>query len=154
MKRTKWLALVMALGCVAMSAPSAADDAARNLLTIRMKAYPQNAGRVAEVTLVARKEQTELVFIVSGVPSMVTMPPHLHTYIYPGTCASRGDRPVYVISSPSVLGDRVPMRSNTMARRVLIPLASLVAADHAIVLRTSPADGFIDIFCGDVRSAT
>jgi len=32
-------------------------------------------------------------------------------------------------------------------------LANLTASDHAIVVQTSPANGFRDIFCGDNRRA-
>lgn len=151
MKSTIWLALAVALGCTA--ATSAADDAVKSPLTFPMKATRQNAGRIGQVTLIAQKGQTELMFVVSGVPAGTAVPADLETYIYPGTCASHGNQPAYVIKNPYARGDRLLTYPNTMTRVVPVLIGDLTSADHAIVLRTSPADGFIDIFCGDVGSA-
>ena len=41
----------------------------------------------------------------------------------------------------------------TIAKVVPVPMATLRSDAYAIVLRTSPADGNWDIFCGDVKSA-
>jgi hypothetical protein len=151
MKSTTWLALAVALGCTA--ATSAADDTVNSPLTFPMKATPRNAGRIGQVTLVAQKGQTELMFVVSGVPAGTVVPADIDTYIYPGTCASHGDEPAYVIRSPYARGDRLLTRPNTMTRVVPVLLGDLTSADHAIVLRTGPEDGLVEIFCGDIGSA-
>lgn len=151
MEPTRWLALAVALGC--MAANAAAGDSANSPMTIRMKAYPENAGKIAQVTLVAQKGQAELLFVVSGVPAQASAPDDLDVYIYPGTCAKRADKPVYTIGNPYVRGDRQGIRQYSMTRVVPASVDELTSSDHAIVLRTAPQDGAVDIFCGDVGSA-
>lgn len=135
------------LGCCAALTSYAAPHSANVTLT----ASAQNAGKIGRVTLVPQGNATEMLFFIGGVPSGTTMPAHLYTYVYPGSCKQMADQPLYGMTDRTVLGDYVPQQGFKMSRRVPIPLDDLVAGDHAIVVRTSPADGARDIFCGDVR---
>ena len=148
-----WLALAVAVWSAAGTGALLADESARGPVNIRLNASAQNAGRVGEATLVAQGNATELIFIISGVPSFTTLPAHLYTYIYPGSCARLGEHPIYAMNDTTVLGDRVPGRVLTMAKLAPVSMQDLASGEYSIVVRSSPADGFHDIFCGDVRLA-
>ena len=154
MKFRTWLALAVAAWSAAGTGASLADEMARGPVSIRLTASMQNAGKSGLATLVAQGNATELVFVVSGVPSFTTLPAHLYTYIFPGSCARLADHPAYAMNDRTVLGDRVPSRTLTMAKLAPISLSDLTTGDYAIVVRTSPADGYRDIFCGDVKPVT
>jgi hypothetical protein len=151
MELSRWLALAATIGC--MAANTAVGDPANNLLTIQMKAYPQNAGKNAQVTLVPQKGQAELMFVVSGIPAGASSPEDLDVLIYPGSCSKRGDTPAYAVGNPYVRGDRAGIRQYYMTRIVPATVSDLTSADYAIVLRTGPQDGAVDIFCGDIKAA-
>ncbi len=141
-------AVYVALGCCAALAAHAAPQ----IVSIPLTASAQNAGEIGQVTLVPQGNATEMLFIISGVPPSTTMPAHLNTYIYPGSCNQMADKPLYTMTDRTVLGDYVPQQGHKLWRRVAMPLSDLVAGEHAIVIRTSAADGARTIFCGDVRS--
>ncbi|RQH05085.1 hypothetical protein D1Y85_16305 [Paraburkholderia dinghuensis] len=143
-------AVSAALGCCAVLTSYAAPQSVNVTLT----ASAQNAGKIGQVTLVPHGNATEMLFFIGGVPSGTTMPAHLYTYVYPGSCNQLADKPLYGMTDRTVLGDYVPQQGFKLWRRVPMPFDDLVARDHAIVVRTSPADGARDIFCGDVRRGT
>ncbi|WP_233809876.1 hypothetical protein [Paraburkholderia sp. HP33-1] len=120
-------------------------------ISIPLTATSQNAGKIAQATLVPVGDATEIVLFVGGVPSNVAQPPHLYTYIYPGMCGDLGPKPVIAMNDQVVLGDRLPQLSRWMSKRVPIALNELRSGDYALVVRTSPADGFVNIFCGNLK---
>ncbi|MGF6780718.1 hypothetical protein [Paraburkholderia sp. GAS334] len=152
MNRKTWLALAVAVWSAAGTGAPIADETASGPVNIRLTATKQNAGKVGQVTLAAQGSATELVFIIGGVPSSTTLPAHLYTYIYPGSCGHLGEKFAYAMNDRTVLGDRVPNRTLTMAKIAPISLQDLTSGDYAIVVRSSPADGNRDIFCGNVKS--
>jgi hypothetical protein len=95
---------------------------------------------------------------VSGVPPQVsTRPVHLYTFIYDGVCGKLGPDPAYSLlervlaSSPSSAG-MVPLAGPfTVSNTAPLPMQKLRDGNYAIVVKTSPADGNREIFCGNVR---
>lgn len=150
MNAARYLALFIAVfGLCACAGP--AGDARKELLEVRLNATPMNAGRIAQATLVPRGDETSISFVISGVPSFTTRPVRLYTFIYPGSCAHPGISPAYE------LNDRVTTERHfrgdvwRMSRAAPVPLSTLRAGDYSLVLRTTPADGNVDIFCGDIH---
>jgi hypothetical protein len=150
MKRNTWLALAVAAWSAAGTGASLAEEAGRGPVNIPLTASTQNAGKVGMATLMAQGDATALVFIVGGVPSWTALPAHLYTYIYPGRCGQLGSHPVYAMNERTLLGDRMPNRTLTMARVAPISMSELRSGEYAIVVRSSPADGNLDLFCGNV----
>ena len=153
MNKKSWPTLAAVIGLAAMYAPTISSAADREFVTVRLTATQQNAGKLAQATLVPQGGATEIVLFVSGVPFNVAQPPHLYTYIYRGTCGILGARPVVEMNQRVVLGDYVPHLWMQMTKLAPIALGELRAGDYALVVRTSPADGYADIFCGNLKQA-
>lgn len=129
------------LGCV-----STAGD--KEMLTIRLKAGQQSAGSIAQASLVGRGDVTDITYVISGVPTGVSRPLQLYTYIYSGTCDQLSDEPDYSMNNTT---QTTPTNAGWMlSRTVSAALSDLRLEPHALVVRTSPADSNIDIFCGDI----
>lgn len=143
-------AVCVALGCCAALASHAAPQS----VTFPLTATARNAGKIGQVTLVPQGNATEMLFFIGGVPSSTTMPAHLYTYVYPGSCNQMADKPLFAMTDRTVLGDYVPQQGFKLWRRVAMPMGDLLSGDHAIVVRTSPADGGRDIFCGNIKSGS
>ncbi|WP_271409367.1 hypothetical protein [Pseudomonas sp. Q1-7] len=118
---------------------------------VRLAATQQNAGRIGMATLVPRGDETAISLFVSGVPSGVTRPVHLYTYIYPGTCSAPGATPAYELNRTVNTYRHVEGDVWRLSKSAPVPLSTLRASEHSLVLRTSPADGGVDVFCGDIR---
>jgi uncharacterized lipoprotein YmbA len=150
MNAKECLALIMvAAGLSACASPAGEVDGQR--LDVRMTATEMNAGRVAQATLVSLDDKTSMTMFVSGVPSNVARPVHLYTYIYPGTCASPGASPAYELNRTVETYQYSRGDGWRLSKTAPVALATLRSSSHSIVLRTSPADGNFDIFCGDIR---
>ncbi|MNZ89932.1 hypothetical protein D3C78_1088760 [compost metagenome] len=151
MNRKAWLVLMVAVA--ASQSYGMPPDKGREcrVVDIELKATPLNADEIGRASLVAEGKRTGVVFFISGTPSGVTLPLHLYTFIYPGSCAALGAQPVYEMNQV-VLADRVGSLAAgwRMSKRVAVPLEQLRAGDYSIVMRTSPADGYRDIFCGEI----
>ena len=96
---------------------------------------------------------TWLRLTISGVPTWTTRPVRIFTFIYAGSCAGHDAVPAYalndvvqagLISSSNLFG---PF---TLVKSVPEPLSELHSRAYALVLRSSPADGNVDLFCGDL----
>ena len=128
-------------GCVSTSGD-------KELLTIRLKAGEQNAGSIAQATLVARGDATGITFTLGGVPASVSRPLQLYTFVYSGTCDRLSAEPTYAMNDTT---QTTPMETGWMlSREVPVALDTLRSTPHALVVRTSPADGNVDIFCGNI----
>ncbi|MNZ34997.1 hypothetical protein D3C78_523850 [compost metagenome] len=120
-------------------------------VNIDLQATQRNAGRIAQATLSPVDDKTYMTVFVSGAPQGTTRPLRLYTFIYPGTCAKPGAKPAYELNDTVVTHRRSRIDGWSLYKMVPAPLATLRSGDYSIVLRTSPADGNYDIFCGDVR---
>ena len=124
------------------------------LVDFPLAASRWNAGESAWATLVGRGDKTDATIRTSGVPPQVSRPIHLYTYIHDGTCGALSARPAYSLT------DVVLARSGgatgymgppyTVANTVKVRLSELRATPHALVVRSAPADGNLELFCGDI----
>lgn len=136
-----------------------ADAPGRELVTIQLQAAPLVAGEIGRAFLMPQGEDTLVRIEVSGVPPQLTSRPvHLYTFIYEGSCGNLGAQPAYS------LFDRVLAQSQsgagvvalggppfTVSNSAPVPLPQLRAGNFAIVVKTAPADGNREIYCGNVR---
>lgn len=118
---------------------------------MRLTGTAKNAGRIGQATLSPRGELTDVSIFVSGVPFGVTLPARLFAYIYPGNCTARSAQPSYELNNTVLTEHRGSADGWRLSRIARVPLATLRAAPHALVLRTAPSDGSQDIFCGDIH---
>jgi hypothetical protein len=138
---------VIALAALLAGCAGAAGD--REVLTISLKAGPQNATSMGQASLVSRGDDTAITFIIGGVPVGVTRPLQLYTFIYSGTCAQLSTEPAYSMNNTTQAN---PTDTGwTLSKEAPVALNDLLSEPHALVVRTSPADRNIDLFCGDIR---
>jgi hypothetical protein len=114
-----------------------------------------NRGQIGRAFLLPEGKGSRIQIEVSGVPAMLsTRPVHLYTYLYAGTCDRRSKEPAFSLltrvlaQSPS--GGTSVRGPFTVSNTAPLPFDRLTAGPYAIVVRTSPADGNLDIFCGNV----
>jgi hypothetical protein len=116
---------------------------------IELKASQRNLGELAWASFVPHGDSTAMVLNVSGVPSEFVRPVRLYTYIYRGSCDQLAASPAYALNDVVA-----PVRrSAPFTLNKSVPLAStqLRSGGYAVVVRSSPPDGLIDLFCGDIR---
>jgi Cu/Zn superoxide dismutase len=147
--RPTLVAICLTMGC----AGGVASPSGPQPVTVTLTASAQNAGKIGQVTLVAHGQATEMLFFISGVPPGTTAPAHVYTYVYPGSCSNLGEKPAFAMTRRTVLGDHVPYQENKLWRTIPMSLDDLTSSDYAIVVRSSPADGFREMFCGDIKHA-
>ncbi|QLQ23923.1 MAG: hypothetical protein HZT41_02690 [Dechloromonas sp.] len=133
----------------ACATPDGASDDSRTL-NVPLRPGQQNLGAVAQATLVARGDVTDVRVFLSGPPPARGLPEAAaFAFIYPGNCDNQGPQPAFAMNStvtsfPEVGGWRI-------IRTAEAPLEALRSGNYSIVIRTSPQDRNIDIFCGDIR---
>jgi hypothetical protein len=128
------------------------------MVNIPLAGSRYNAGETAWATLVGRGDQTDATITASGVPSTVTRPVHLYTYIHEGECGALSAQPAYSLTRTVLARAANAMDGGLRAPYVIgntadVPLATLRSTPHAIVVRSAPADGDWELFCGDIASA-
>ena len=117
---------------------------------VKLAGTAKNSGRIGQATLSPRGELTDMSAFVSGVPFGVTLPVRLLAFIYPGSCQQLGAQPAYELNDTLLTQHRGSADGWRLSRTAKVPLATLRAVPHALVLRTSASDGGQDIFCGDI----
>ena len=139
--------LVVALAGQLAGCVGAAGD--KEVLTIRLNSGQQNVGSIAQASLVGRGDVTDITYLIGGVSAGVSRPlQQLYTFIYAGTCAQLSAEPAYSMNNTT---KTIPTESGwVLSRQVPVALGDLRSEPHALVVRTSPADRNIDIFCGDI----
>lgn len=148
------LAMAMATGLICGCAAPPEDRRSGDVVSFLLQAGPRNAGETGRVSMVPMGDaKTAVVVTVSGVPPWVVWPVQLYTFIYKGSCAAHAEPPAFslnevvqagLFSNSSVVG---PF---TLNKTVPMPIDALRSGGYAIVVRTSPADSNVDIFCGDM----
>jgi hypothetical protein len=149
MNMNPWLVLLVVVGLISGCSATTESRSGRQVVNIPLTASPQNLGQIAQATLVAEGDATEISFFLSGVPMGTTRPVRLYTYIYPGPCNALGAKPAYemnqTVNTDQIAGDRPGW---SLSKKVPVALSELRSKGYAIVVRTSPEDGNLDIFCG------
>lgn len=122
-------------------------------MNLPLVATHNNPGQVANTTLTGVGNQTNFDFDITGVPIGTVLPPRLYTFINKGSCQQPG--PVAY-----AMNDKVNTESDagtggwTFYRSAPITMPDLLSGKYSVVVRTSPEDGNVDIFCGDIAQAT
>lgn len=142
--RLGWLAICAGLlaGCA-----TGADES--RFLQLDLQATQENAGALGQVALLPQGDETSLSFFIGGVPSWTTRPLNLLTYIYPGSCAALGSKPAYSMNSSTQT--LVVDGGWRLAKSVPAELEDLREGGYAVVVRTTPADHSVNIFCAEIR---
>jgi len=128
-----------------------------DFVSVTLVATPMNAGQIGRAFLVPRGASTDVNVEISGVPPLFTSRPvHLYTFLYQGRCDALPSKPAHALTervlaqSPRTPG-ALPLRGPfTVANTIPLSLDALLDANYAIVIRTSPADGDVPLFCGAV----
>jgi hypothetical protein len=149
-----WLASLVAaaLSCGCAGTP---DNRRSDTVSFVLQAGPRNAGETGRGFMTARGDRTLINLTITGVPPWVVRPIKLFTFVYAGSCAKRNARPAYALNDTVQVNAQNGTSGSgpfTIAKTVPAPMATLRSGEYAIVLRTSPADGNWDIFCGDMKS--
>lgn len=134
---------VMMFGCTHSSSQT---------VTIPLLATPRNTGEIANVTLANQGHETAFTFIISGVPSGTLSPLNLYTSIHKGSCKQPG--PAAYTMNDRINTSRISdTRGWTYSRSAPVAMSELFSAGYSVVVTTTPADGNVDIFCGDIKQA-
>jgi hypothetical protein len=148
-----WLASVVAATLMCGCAETA-DNRRSDTVSFMLQAGSRNAGETGRGFMTAQGDSTLINLTVTGVPPWVVRPIQLYTFVYAGSCAKRDATPAYAlndtvqVNAQNSVGVSGPF---TIAKTLPVPLVTLRSGEYAIVLRTSPADGNWDIFCGDMK---
>ena len=140
---------------VGVLAAGAASCQAADTIYVTLQPMTTNKGQIGRAFLLPDGKGSRVQVEVSGVPPMLsTRPVHLYTYLYSGRCDRRSAEPAFALldrvlaQTPSGAGNaRGPF---TVSNTAPLPFERLTAGPYAIVVRTSPADGSVDLFCGNV----
>jgi hypothetical protein len=143
--------VVAAAICGCASAPGAGPGSS-DKFNVRLTPGPQNAGHVGEASFAAQGDATNIVLTLSGVPSQVTRPVNLYTYIYAGTCGNLSPKPAYSLNEV-VLARATSGNSPgfTLDKLAPVPLQKLRSGGYAIAVRTQPPDLDQEMFCGNIK---
>jgi hypothetical protein len=150
-------ALVVAVAAALLGGCAGTGDAtSRGIVTVRLEAARIAAGEVGEAQLIPQGEATDVRVVVSGVPlALSSRPVHLYTFIHEGSCGNLGAQPAYAlldrVLAQSMGGGRSTGGPFSIANTAPLPVERLRSGAYALVVRTSPADGNREIFCGDIR---
>jgi len=139
-----------------LSLTGCTDVIANGVVSIPLVATSRNAGEIGRAFLVPLGAETGVTVELSGAPpQVVSRPVHLYTFLYDGRCDALPAKPVQALTervlAQSVTGAAPIGGPFTISNTAPLPLAVLRHAHYAIVVRTSPADGDVAIFCGNIQ---
>lgn len=148
MRTISWLVIITAAGSLGgCAAPTAPES---QFVTVQLTPSQRNAGEIGQAWLSPRGNETSIEFLIGGVPSGVARPVRLYTYIYQGTCGSLDASPAYAMNRTLETYRYTPGGVWRLSKTAPVALSTLRSGSYSIVVRTSPADGSVDIFCGVV----
>ena len=137
---------VLAASVVGMTVEGRSDEQ----FQIELNPSARNQGKLAWAFFAPSGDSTSMVLNVSGVPSYLVRPVRLYTYIYRGSCVELPVSPAYELNGV-VVPDRQWMPPFTLRKSVPLPPTQLRSGGYSVVVRSSPVDGNLDLFCGDIR---
>jgi len=147
-------------GCASVAGDGDRRDATGGAFaTVVLTAAPYNAGRIGRAYLVPNGDRTVVRIEASGVPETVSRPIHLYTFVHEGSCAAHSEKAAFALTD-TVLASSVANPAGigafggpiTITNVAPISFDALRAKPYAIVVKTSPADGDHDLYCGDVAA--
>lgn len=146
------IAAALTCGCAGTTENRRSDT-----VSFLLQAGPRNAGETGRGFMTAQGDRTLINLTITGVPPWVVRPIQLYTFVYAGSCAKHDAAPTYTlndivqVNAQSGVGLSGPF---TLAKTLPATMSTLRSGEYAIVLRTSPADGNWDIYCGEMKSAS
>jgi hypothetical protein len=148
------MGLALSAAFCGVSAAWASGHRGKEMVEVVLHAGPRNIGQNGRAWLAARNDATAITYTVTGVPPWMARPVRLYTFVYAGSCAQHSEPPVHALNESVQAG--LFSRSSavgpfTLAKTVPQSLDALRSGAFALVVRTSPADGNVDLFCGDLR---
>ncbi|MBF7730639.1 hypothetical protein [Pseudomonas sp. N040] len=143
------LALAVGLLAATLGGCAGTGGDAAQFLQLDLQATQENAGAVGQVALLPQGDETSLSFFIGGVPPWTGRPLNLLSYIYPGSCTALGSKPAYAMNSTTQT--LVVDGGWRMAKSVPAELEDLREGSYSVVLRTTPADHSVNIFCAEIR---
>lgn len=146
------LALVAVQACLVGCATSPQDGHPREVANVPLVAAPRNLGEVATVSLARKGEDTSFAIVVGGVSSPVTLPVRFYTFIYRGSCSNLAPNPAYEMNETLVAEGMTVRGPWTLHKAAPIRFSELRSGDYALVVRTAPWDGSVDLFCGNLKA--
>lgn len=146
-----WQPAVLATGLAMLLSGCAGSDGddARDVLQLSLQPTRANAGSSGSAALAARGEQTSLNVFIGRIPSGVSRPLNLLTFIYAGSCSALSDKPVYSLNRTAQT-KRVD-GGWRLSRSIPATLQDLRAGEYSLVLSTTPADRSMNIFCAEIQ---
>lgn len=148
------LRIVTALAALAALADSAgamtAEGNSDGKFQINLKASSRNQGEMAWAAFAPNGNRTAMVLTVGGVPTYFVRPVRLYTYIYWSSCDKLPASPAYELNDVVVpiRGSAPPFKLN---KSVPLPIAQLRSGGYSVVVQSSPPDGKINLFCGEIK---
>ena len=139
--------------CDTASYRTASDE----IIAIDLVASRRNIGETGKAFLLPRGDATQVRIEVSGSAVPFAAPVQLYMFIYEGRCGSLRTQPKYSLTklvqassalNPGSLGSGPGPW--TLSNSAPTALDVLRGAPHALVVRTSPADANVDLFCGNL----
>lgn len=128
------------------------SSSSKHSMTLPLTATHQNAGQIANTTPTAVNNETNFDFYISGAPPEgTTLPLRVYTFVNKGSCQQPG--PVAFDMNNRITTQRTAEAGWAFYRSAPIPVPDLMSGKYAVVVRTTPEDGSIDIFCGDIVQA-
>jgi len=146
------LALAVASACGCATAPDRPQS--DRLAKSTLKAGPRNAGETGQAVMAAEGDMTALTLLLSGVPPWVSRPVQLYTFIYGGSCVEHGATAAFALNDivqAGLFSNNASFGPFTLKKSVPLPLNELRTGGYAVIVRTSAADGNVDLFCGDLN---
>jgi len=141
---------VTALSACPVQAATADAPAPRQLAMVNLQGTSPYAGRLGYADLVIHPEATDVVVRVAPINGL-TLPMHLYTYVYEGSCAGLGQRAAQ--ANRRVIGYREPSGLWTVRNTIPLSADTLRGAPHALTVWSGPPDGNQMLYCGDMRIA-
>lgn len=150
--RTRVLAAGVGLVClIALPVSSSyGGQEGQDYLRVRLDATRYNRPRVGFAVLEPAGSKTGAIVEVSNVPEGVTLPAHLYTYLYRGTCARHGAKPDYALDRINTAMASPSSALLGVMGRMPVPFDQVRSHPFAISVQLGAADGGWEIFCGNV----
>jgi|KBSMisStaDraftv2_1062788.scaffolds.fasta_scaffold590579_2 hypothetical protein len=147
---TAVFALVLTCGCASTTGNQQSDG----IFYFTLQASERNLGKVGSGMMTAQGDRTVVMLTVGGVPPLVSRPVRLYTFVYAGTCAQHTATPAFELNeivNAGLLSNSSNFGPFTLEKVIPLPVSAIRSSNYAIVVRTSPADGNFDIFCGEMK---
>ena len=143
-------AVVVLAGCATPHAPA---------LVVPLAAAPGNAGAPGRATFTGNAGRTRVEVFFTAAGSQPTIPLHVYTYVYEGSCSALPQQAAYSLNDRVLVetpnGNMANTRRGafTLSHEVEAPLSQLLDGRYALALRASPQDGGALLYCGELRRA-